>query len=264
MIKVGEAEALLPSAADASSLFIEVPVLKIENLIKTYGMDGHAVTALKGITLTVKRGEFVSIMGQSGSGKSTLLHVLGCLHRASSGSYKLDGVEVSGLNDDQLSMLRNRKIGFVFQKFNLLSQSNIVENVALPLVYARTPRAERMEAARGMLRVVGLGDRLRHRPAELSGGQSQRVAIARALVTEPALILADEPTGNLDSRTGEEIMGVFQALHAAGKTIVQVTHDREKAEYSQRIIHLKDGLIAQEEVVERPRRAPKIDLKLEA
>ena len=250
--------------ADFSQLFTEVPVLKIENLIKTYGMDGHAVTALKGITLTVKRGEFVSIMGQSGSGKSTLLHVLGCLHRASSGSYKLDGVEVSGLNDDQLSMLRNRKIGFVFQKFNLLSQSNIVENVALPLVYARTPRSERMDAARGMLRVVGLGDRLRHRPAELSGGQSQRVAIARALVTEPALILADEPTGNLDSRTGEEIMGVFQALHAAGKTIVQVTHDREKAEYSQRIIHLKDGLIAQEEIVERPRRAPKVELKLEA
>jgi putative ABC transport system ATP-binding protein len=262
MINVGEVAA--PSeAAESSLLFNEVPVLKIENLIKTYGMDGHAVTALKGITLTVKRGEFVSIMGQSGSGKSTLLHVLGCLHRASSGSYKLDGVEVSGLNDDQLSMLRNRKIGFVFQKFNLLSQSNIVENVALPLVYARTPRAERLEAARGMLRIVGLGDRLRHRPAELSGGQSQRVAIARALVTEPALILADEPTGNLDSRTGEEIMGVFQALHAAGKTIVQVTHDREKAEYSQRIIHLKDGLIAQEEVVERPRRAPKIELKLE-
>ena len=251
------------SVAAGTSIYDEVPVLKIENLIKTYGMEGHAVTALKGITLTVKRGEFVSIMGQSGSGKSTLLHVLGCLHRASSGSYKLDGVEVSGLNDDQLSMLRNRKIGFVFQKFNLLSQSNIVENVALPLVYARVARAERLETARGMLRIVGLGDRLRHKPAELSGGQSQRVAIARALVTEPALILADEPTGNLDSRTGEEIMGVFQALHAAGKTIVQVTHDREKAEYSQRIIHLKDGLIAQEEIVERPRIAPKIALTFE-
>jgi putative ABC transport system ATP-binding protein len=245
------------------SIYDEVPVLKIENLIKTYGMEGQAVTALNGIALTVRRGEFVSIMGQSGSGKSTLLHVLGCLHRATSGSYKLDGVEVSGLDDDQLSMLRNRKIGFVFQKFNLLGQSNIVENVALPLVYAHVPRHERLDTARRVLHIVGLGDRLRHKPAELSGGQSQRVAIARALVTEPALLLADEPTGNLDSKTGEEIMGVFQALHDAGKTIVQVTHDREKAEYSERIIHLKDGLIAQEETVQKRRRAPKVDLKLE-
>jgi putative ABC transport system ATP-binding protein len=182
--------------------------------------------------------------------------VVGCLHRATAGSYRLDGVEVSVLNDNQLSILRNRKIGFVFQKFNLLHQSNIVENVALPLVYGRVNRAVRMDAARHMLGVVGLADRLRHKPSELSGGQSQRVAIARALVTEPALILADEPTGNLDSRTGEEIMGVFQALHAAGKTIVQVTHDREKAEYSERIIHLKDGMIAKEEIVANRRMAP--------
>ncbi len=263
---IAPAQHFPPSASSAGddSIYAEVPVLKIQNLIKTYGMADHAVTALRGISLTVKRGEFVSIMGQSGSGKSTLLHVLGCLHRASEGSYKLDGVEVSGLNDDQLSMLRNRKIGFVFQKFNLLNQSNIVENVALPLVYAKIPRSERLEAARRMLRVVGLGERLRHKPAELSGGQSQRVAIARALVTEPALILADEPTGNLDSRTGEEIMGIFQALHATGRTIVQVTHDREKAEYSQRIIHLKDGLIAQLETVERPRRAPSVSLSFES
>jgi putative ABC transport system ATP-binding protein len=252
------------SLAARQTAFGEVPVLQIENLVKTYGIEGSAVIALNGISLTVQRGEFVSIMGQSGSGKSTLLHVLGCLHRATSGSYKLDGVEVSGLDDDQLSMLRNRKIGFVFQKFNLLSQSNIVENVALPLVYAQIPRGERLDTARRVLNIVGLGDRFRHSPAELSGGQSQRVAIARALVTEPALLLADEPTGNLDSHTGEEIMGVFQALHAAGKTIVQVTHDREKAEYSERIIHLKDGLIAQEEFVEKRRIAPKVDLKLEA
>ena len=253
----------VPPLSSIASAHAEVPVLKIENLTKSYGMIGHSVTALNGISLLVRRGEFVSIMGQSGSGKSTLLHVLGCLHRATSGSYKLDGVEVSGLNDDQLSLLRNRKIGFVFQKFNLLNQSDIVENVGLPLVYAKLSRAERQEAAQRILRVVGLGDRLRHKPSELSGGQSQRVAIARALVTEPALLLADEPTGNLDSRTGEEIMGVFQALHDSGKTIVQVTHDREKAEYSERVIHLKDGLIAQEEIVQNRRRAPKVNLNFE-
>lgn len=252
------------AAKDAHpDVYSEVPVLNISSLVKSYGMADHAVVALRGISLTVRRGEFVSIMGQSGSGKSTLLHVLGCLHRATSGSYKLDGVEVSGLDDDQLSLLRNRKIGFVFQKFNLLSQSDIVDNVALPLVYARIPRHERLGVARRMLSVVGLGDRLQHKPSELSGGQSQRVAIARALVTEPALILADEPTGNLDSRTGEEIMGVFQALHNSGKTIVQVTHDREKAEYSERVIHLKDGQIEREEFIGNRRIAPKVELNFE-
>lgn len=238
-------------------------VIDIQNLTKTYGMASGAVTALKGISLQVRRGEFVSIMGQSGSGKSTLLHVLGCLHRSTTGSYKLDGVEVSTLDDDGLSMLRNQKIGFVFQKFNLLPQENIVENVALPLVYAQVPKSARNEAAKHMLSIVGLGDRLHHKPGELSGGQSQRVAIARALVTEPAVILADEPTGNLDSRTGEEIMSVFQALHAAGRTIVQVTHDREKAEYSERIILLKDGLISDVETVASRRRAPAIKLDIE-
>ena len=228
-------------------------VIEINGLTKSYG---RAVIALKGVSLLVKRGEFVSIMGQSGSGKSTLLHVLGCLHRASTGSYKLDGIEVSTLDDDHLSAVRNQKIGFVFQKFNLLPQENIVENVALPLVYAHLPRYQRHEIARRMLQIVGLGDRMEHKPTELSGGQSQRVAIARALVTQPALILADEPTGNLDSRTGEEIMGVFQALHASGRTIVQVTHDAEKAQYSERIIHLKDGLVASVEIVPQPRRAP--------
>ncbi|HYF50335.1 MAG TPA: ABC transporter ATP-binding protein [Planctomycetota bacterium] len=239
-------------------------VLDVRELVKSYGMATGAVTALKGISLKVMRGEFVSIMGQSGSGKSTLLHVLGCLHRATSGSYKLDGVEVSTLNDEELSHLRNQKIGFVFQKFNLLPQENIVENVALPLVYARVPRELRIEAAKRVLDLVGLGNRLDHKPSELSGGQSQRVAIARALVTEPALILADEPTGNLDSRTGEEIMGLFQALHATGRTIVQVTHDREKAEYSQRIILLKDGEIHEVEQVRNQRRAPEVKLNVEA
>ncbi len=235
-------------------------IIDIDNLTKTYGMNPGAVTALKGISMTVFAGEFVSIMGQSGSGKSTLLHVVGCLHRASSGSYKLDGVEVSGLDDTGLSALRNQKIGFVFQKFNLLPQEDIVENAALPLVYAHMPRGRRHQIARHMLGLVGLSDRLHHRPSELSGGQSQRVAIARALVTSPALILADEPTGNLDSRTGEEIMGIFQALHATGRTIVQVTHDREKAEYSQRIVHLKDGLIADVEMVSNRRKAPEVHL----
>jgi putative ABC transport system ATP-binding protein len=233
----------------------DVPVIEVNELTKTYGKEGGAVHALRGISVQVRRGEYVSIMGQSGSGKSTLLHVLGCLHRASGGTYMLDGVEVTTLDDRELSAVRNQKIGFVFQQFNLLVQEDIVENVALPLVYAGTPRKERLEVARRVLHLVGLGDRLHHRPYELSGGQSQRVAIARALVTEPAVILADEPTGNLDSRTGEEIMAVFQKLHASGRTIVQVTHDREKAEYSERIILLKDGLVEKVEQVENRRKA---------
>ena len=236
------------------------PVIDIQNLVKTYGMAGGAVTALKGVSLAVRQGEFVSIMGQSGSGKSTMLHVLGCLHRATSGSYKLDGVEVSALDDDDLSHVRNQKIGFVFQKFNLLSQENIVDNVALPLVYSRVEIHTRRAAAKKMLTLVGLGDRLHHKPSELSGGQSQRVAIARALVTEPAVILADEPTGNLDSRTGEEIMSLFQALHKMGRTIVQVTHDRAKAEYSERIIHLKDGEVEKVEIVRDRRIAEELVL----
>ncbi|MCW8131977.1 MAG: ABC transporter ATP-binding protein [Planctomycetota bacterium] len=235
-------------------------VIEIRDIEKVYVLEGGPVHALKGITFTVRNGEFVSIMGQSGSGKSTLLHVLGCLHKASAGLFLLDGVDIAELDDGQLSRIRNEKIGMVFQKFNLLTQEDIVHNVALPLVYAGVPRNLRNDLAQRTLELVGLGDRLHHKPTELSGGQSQRVAIARALVTEPALLLADEPTGNLDSRTGEEIMGVFQALHRTGRTIVQVTHDREKAEYSQKIVHLKDGLIERIEVVERPRQAPIVKL----
>jgi putative ABC transport system ATP-binding protein len=214
------------------------------------------VLALRGITLRVMPGEYVSIMGQSGSGKSTLLHIIGCLHRPTAGTYLLDGTDVGSVSDAVLSSLRNKKIGFVFQKFNLLPQENIVENTALPLVYAKVPRKERLKAAAKVLSAVGLSDRKAHRPTQLSGGQSQRAAVARALVTNPSLLLADEPTGNLDSRTGLEIMGLFQALHRLGCTIIQVTHDREMAEFSQRIVRLRDGIIEQEEQISEPRQAP--------
>ncbi len=235
-------------------------VIRAKDLVKTYHLVSGPVHALKGVTFEIKRGEFVSIMGQSGSGKSTLLHVLGGLHQPSEGLYEVDGIDVSDLNDEQLSQFRNEKIGFVFQKFNLLSQEDIVDNVALPLVYARIPLEERQRRAKKVLSMVGLGDRLHHKPSELSGGQSQRVAIARALVTDPAVILADEPTGNLDSRTGQDVMAVFQTLHRAGCTIIQVTHDREKAEYTDRVIHLKDGLVDREEIIENSRKAHEVNM----
>jgi putative ABC transport system ATP-binding protein len=221
----------------------------VKDLVKVYPHEAGEVPALRGVTFEVRRGEFLSIMGQSGSGKSTLLHVLGALHQATAGEYWLEGVEVSGMNDRELSGLRNTKIGFVFQNFNLLAHEDVLENVALPLVYAGLPRKERLRRARQALERLGLGDRLRHTPSQLSGGQSQRVAVARALVTEPAVLLADEPTGNLDSKTGDEMMAIFGELHRQGGTIIQVTHDRDKAAYSQRILHLKDGLIERQELV---------------
>ena len=230
-------------------------VIEARDLTKVYSHDAGEVPALNGVSFQVRAGEFVSIMGQSGSGKSTLLHVIGCLHKPTSGVYQLENVDVSSLDDRDLSRLRNAKIGFVFQKFNLLAHEDTLENVALPLVYAGMSRSARLKRARKMLERLGLADRLSHNPAELSGGESQRVAIARALVTEPAVILADEPTGNLDSRTGYEIMALFRELHREGRTIVQVTHDREKAEYSQRILHIKDGLIEKEEAVSERREA---------
>jgi putative ABC transport system ATP-binding protein len=230
-------------------------VIEARDLTKVYSHEAGEVPALNGVSFVVRAGEFVSIMGQSGSGKSTLLHVIGCLHKPTSGVYQLENVDVSSLDDRDLSRLRNAKIGFVFQKFNLLAHEDTLENVALPLVYAGMSRSARLKRARKMLERLGLADRLSHNPAELSGGESQRVAIARALVTEPAVILADEPTGNLDSRTGYEIMALFRELHREGRTIVQVTHDREKAEYSQRILHIKDGLIEKEEAVSERREA---------
>ncbi len=237
-------------------------VIVARGLRMVYGSGDWAVEALADVSLEVRRGEFVSIMGASGSGKSTLLHVLGCLHRPTGGVYELDGIRVEGLGDAELSHFRNRKIGVVFQQFNLLAHEIALENVALPLVYAGVGRADRERRAMEMLESLGLADRATHRPSELSGGQQQRAAIARALVNNPAIVLADEPTGNLDSDSGMEIMAIFQKLHRAGRTVIQVTHDREKAEYSNRIIVIRDGRVEREETVESPRCAPEIDIKV--
>ncbi len=219
----------------------------MEDVKKIYRMGEVDVAALQGVSLRVEAGEFVSIMGPSGSGKSTLMNIIGCLDVPSSGDYELDSISVGGLNDNQLAEIRNRKIGFVFQTFNLLPREEASYNVELPMVYNDVPDKKRREIAMQMLEAVGLGKRAKHRPAEMSGGERQRVAIARALVNSPAILLADEPTGNLDSRTGVEIMEIFKRLNEEGKTIVLVTHERDIAEYSHRIIHLKDGLLEGDE-----------------
>ncbi|MCD6506924.1 ABC transporter ATP-binding protein [Candidatus Poribacteria bacterium] len=224
-------------------------MIVMEDIHKIYLMGEVEVPALRGVSLEVKAGEFVAIMGPSGSGKSTLMNIIGCLDVPTSGRYWLEGVEVSGLNDNQLAEIRNRKIGFVFQTFNLIPRENVIHNVELPMIYSDVPEKERIERAREMLETVGLAHRAKHRPAELSGGERQRVAIARALVNNPSIILADEPTGNLDSRTGAEIMGIFRRLNENGITIVLVTHEREIASYAHRIIHLRDGVIEEEERV---------------
>ena len=239
------------------------PIIRARDLRKVYGTGEVAVEAVAGVTFDVTEGEFVSIMGASGSGKSTLLHVLGCLHQPTGGVYELEGTRVEGLSDRDLSRLRNTKIGVVFQLYNLLPNEDVVSNVALPLVYAHVPRGERERRAVDILRRLGLGHRLGHRPTELSGGQAQRAAIARALVNNPAIILADEPTGNLDSEATEEIMAVFQRLNRAGRTVVQVTHDRANAEYSSRVIHLRDGRIDAIETIDRPRGAREVEIDLD-
>lgn len=217
------------------------------DIAKEYHMGDSVVHALSGISLRVASGEFTSIMGPSGSGKSTLMNILGCLDRPSSGSYLLDGQEVARLNDDQLALTRNKKIGFVFQNFNLLPRMSAWQNVALPMVYAGIAKQDRLERSEAALAMVGLADRKDHRPNELSGGQRQRVAIARALVNNPAIIMADEPTGNLDSRSGTEIMDIFTLLNQQGRTILLVTHEPEIAAYSRRIIHFKDGCMVKDE-----------------
>ena len=208
--------------------------------------------------MEIQQGEFLAVMGPSGSGKSTLMHLLGCLDQPTGGRYFLDGDEISLLTRDQLALIRNRRIGFVFQSFNLLPRITALDNVALPLVYGRTPRRERREKAEAVLRAVGLGDRALHHPSQLSGGQQQRVAIARALVNDPALILADEPTGAIDTRTGIEIMALFQRLNREGITVVVVTHEQDIANYAQRVIRFKDGRLTGDEAVEAPRHAQEI------
>ncbi|MCI0421236.1 MAG: ABC transporter ATP-binding protein [Acidobacteria bacterium] len=219
-------------------------LIKTDNLWKTYEMGTEKIHALAGVSFTAKKGEYMAIMGPSGSGKSTLMNLIGCLDTPTQGQYYINGRLVSAMNDDELAYIRNREIGFVFQTFNLLARATALHNVELPLIYSGTPAQERIERAKGALQMVELEDRMMHKPNELSGGQRQRVAIARALVNNPSILLADEPTGNLDSATGVEIMNLFERLHEQGNTIILVTHEHDVAEHAHRIIHIRDGKVA--------------------
>src|SRR5207302_7418586 len=222
-------------------------VIKTEALAKVYEMGAEQVHALRGVDVEIRKGEYVAIMGPSGSGKSTLMNLIGCLDSPSSGKYWLAGRLVSDLDDDELARIRNKEIGFVFQTFNLLARATALHNVELPLIYNGTPASERVERARKALAAVDLEDRMMHKPNELSGGQRQRVAIARALINNPSIILADEPTGNLDSKTGDEIMALMDQLHAQGNTIIVVTHEHDIAEYAHRVITIRDGVVGADE-----------------
>jgi putative ABC transport system ATP-binding protein len=226
-------------------------VILTHKLTRDYDMGGEVVRALRGVNIQIRKNEFVAIMGPSGSGKSTLMNLIGCLDTPTAGEYWLNGQKVSDLSDDALARIRNKEIGFVFQTFNLLPRANALHNVELPLIYAGMPAKPRREQARAALERVGLGDRMDHRPNELSGGQRQRVAIARALVNAPSILLADEPTGNLDSATGEEIMRLFEELHDGGQTILLVTHEHDIAAHARRQIHLRDGVVERDERTER-------------
>lgn len=226
-------------------------LIKIENIRKDYMLGHVTVSALRGIDLEIAENEYVAIMGPSGSGKSTLMNILGCLDTPSQGNYFFDTQNVSSLDDDELSTIRNKKIGFIFQTFNLLPKANALHNVELPLIYAGIPKHERLRKAEEALKRVGLGDRMHHKPNEMSGGQRQRVAIARALVNNPEIILADEPTGNLDSKTGIEIMEIFEELHKEGNTVILITHENEIAEHSNRVIKLFDGTIKSDVIINK-------------
>ena len=229
---------------------VTAPVIRVEHVVKTYDLGATAVRALRGVDLTIQSGEMIAIMGASGSGKSTLMNILGCLDAPTTGAYWLDGVRVDGLSRNALADLRNVKLGFVFQGFNLLARTSAIDNVELPLLYDRAERwTDTRALARTALEHVGLADRMDHTPSELSGGQQQRVAIARALVTKPTLLLADEPTGNLDSRTSIEIMALFQQLNDVGLTVVLVTHEHDIARYAKRVIEMRDGCIVRDEAV---------------
>jgi len=218
-------------------------VIKLSTITKVYQMGAEEVHALRGVSLEIARNEYVAIMGPSGSGKSTLMNIIGCLDTPTAGLYELNGLNVSEMNDNELAKVRNKEIGFVFQTFNLLARSDVLHNVELPLIYGGIGSAERKKMAKDALQRVGLGDRMTHKPNELSGGQRQRVAVARALVTRPSILLADEPTGNLDSKTGEEIMGLFEDLHRDGNTIILVTHEADIAAHAHRVVRIHDGKI---------------------
>jgi putative ABC transport system ATP-binding protein len=226
---------------------LEMQLIEMKNITKNYEMGEATVHALRGIDMKVEGGEFLAIVGPSGSGKSTLMNMIGCLDRPSTGEYYLEGHKVDELNDDQLAAIRNKSIGFVFQTFNLLPRTNCLHNVELPLLYSSVGRKDREGKAREMLERVGLGSRMHHNPNELSGGERQRVAIARALVNDPKIVLADEPTGNLDSKTGSEIMAIFSDLNKEGKTIVLVTHEKYIADYSRRVVYLRDGEVVSDD-----------------
>jgi len=230
-------------------------VIELKRIEKTYGVGATATLVLKGVSFRVEAGEYVAIMGSSGTGKSTLLYVLGCLDKPTAGNYLLGGAEMGGLDDDALSCIRNQKIGFVFQQFHLLERAAAVRNVMLPLLYADRYPEDALERAQKALGAVGMSDRMDYRPNQLSGGQQQRVAIARALINDPQLILADEPTGNLDSRNGLEILAIFQRLHNQGRTMIVVTHDQAVAEHADRILVLRDGVVAEDRKVLQPRDA---------
>jgi putative ABC transport system ATP-binding protein len=233
-------------------------LLRTEDLAKDYHIGPHVVHALQNVSVAVERGEFVAVMGPSGSGKSTLMNLLGCLDKPTDGHYFFDGEDISLFTRDQLALTRNRRIGFVFQTFNLLPRNTALDNVQLPLLYGRTPKRERRLRAEAVLDAVGLADRSHHQPSQLSGGQQQRVAIARALVNNPSLILADEPTGAIDTPTGVEIMALFQRLNRAGITIVVVTHELEIASFARRILRFRDGRLIDDEMVEKPKQAEKM------